>query len=103
MAGTFQLQVATPERLLIDEQATFAEIPAQDGYVGILPDHAPLMSALGSGRLTYQGGGGPHALDISGGFLEVSDNHVRVLVDQAEPASQDPIDAANRRGAGAHS
>ncbi|MBV8896714.1 MAG: ATP synthase F1 subunit epsilon [Acidobacteriaceae bacterium] len=87
MADTFQLQVATPERLLVDEQVTSAEIPAQDGYIGILPGHAPLMSALGAGHLTYQGGGGPHVLEVEGGFIEVSDNEVRVLADKAEPKS----------------
>ena len=83
MAGTFQLQIATPEQLLVDEQVTSAQIPGQEGYMGILPGHAPLLSALKAGLLTYEGGGGPHKIQIDGGFVEVFDDHVRVLADSA--------------------
>jgi F-type H+-transporting ATPase subunit epsilon len=83
MADTFQLEVATPERLLVDEQVSEAELPGQDGYMGILAGHAPLLSALGAGVLTYQSGE-EHVLAIDGGFVEVFDNHVRVLADHAE-------------------
>jgi F-type H+-transporting ATPase subunit epsilon len=97
MADTFQLEVATPERLIVDEQVTQAELPGLDGYLGILAGHAPLMSALGAGVLTYDGGGGPHVLAIAGGFVEVSDNHVRVLADEAEAAQNIQIDEARRQ------
>lgn len=84
MADTLHLQVATPERLFVDEQVTQAELPGKNGYMGILPGHAALLSALGAGVLTYQGGGGSHVLAIAGGFVEVFDNNVRVLADRAE-------------------
>ena len=84
MADTFQLEVATPERLLVDEKVTEAELPGKDGYMGVLPGHAPLLSALGAGTLTYKSGGGQKVLKIDGGFLEIFDNHVRVLADHAE-------------------
>ena len=87
MADTFQLEVATPERLLVDEQVTEAELPGKDGYMGVLPGHAPLLSALGEGTLTYKSGGGQKVLKIDGGFVEVFDNHVRVLADHAEFSS----------------
>jgi F-type H+-transporting ATPase subunit epsilon len=87
MANTFQLEVATPERLLVDAQVTDAELPGKDGYMGVLPGHAPLLSALGKGTLTYSASGVKHVLNIDGGFVEVFDNHVRVLADHAEPAS----------------
>jgi F-type H+-transporting ATPase subunit epsilon len=96
MADTFQLEVATPERLLVDEQVTQAELPGLNGYMGILAGHAPLMSALGAGVLSYEGGGGPHVLAIAGGFVEVSDNHVRVLADEAEAAQDIQIDKARK-------
>ncbi len=96
MADTFQLQVATPERLFVDEQVTEAQVPGKNGYMGILVGHAPLLSALKPGVLTYSGGsGGQHALVIDGGFVEVFDNHVRVLADHAE-AAQD-VDANKAR------
>jgi len=85
MAGnTFQLEVATPERLLVDAQVTDAELPGKDGYMGVLPGHAALLSALGKGTLTYSESGAKHVLNIDGGFVEVFDNHVRVLADHAE-------------------
>jgi F-type H+-transporting ATPase subunit epsilon len=96
MADNFQLQVATPERLLIDEQVTEAQVPGKNGYMGILAGHAPLLSALGGGVLTYEGGGGPHSVAISGGFVEVFDNHVRVLADRAEFPQDIKVDVARR-------
>jgi len=96
MADTFQLQVATPERLFVDEQVTEAQVPGKNGYMGILVGHAPLLSALKPGVLTYSGGsGGQHALVIDGGFVEVFDNHVRVLADHAEAAQE--VDANKAR------
>jgi len=96
MADTFQLEVATPERLLVDEQVTEAELPGQDGYMGVLAGHAPLLSALGAGVLTYQSGE-EHVLAIDGGFVEVFDNHVRVLADHAEFARDIQAESARRQ------
>ncbi len=87
MADTFQLEVATPDRSYVDEQVTMAELPGKDGYMGVLPGHAPLLSALGAGTLTYEVGGSSKVLKIDGGFVEVFDNHVHVLADHAEPVS----------------
>jgi F-type H+-transporting ATPase subunit epsilon len=110
MADTFQLQVATPERLFVDEQVSEAELPGRDGYMGILPGHAPLLSALAPGILRYESGGGRQAIVIDGGFVEVFDNHVRVLADSAQRADQvdatrarQDLDAANRALREAHS
>jgi F-type H+-transporting ATPase subunit epsilon len=86
MADTFRLQVATPEKSVVDEDVTMAELPGEAGYMGILAGHAPLLSALKEGTLKYSSGGGEHSLKIDSGFVEVFDNHVRVLADHAEPA-----------------
>jgi F-type H+-transporting ATPase subunit epsilon len=96
MPDTFQIEVATPERLLVDEQVTEAELPGQDGYMGILAGHAPLLSALGAGVLTYQGGG-EQVLAIDGGFVEVFENHVRVLADHAEFGRDIQAESARRQ------
>ena|SRR5436305_675487 len=104
MADTFQLQVATPERLLVDERVTEAELPGRNGYMGILAGHAPLLSALAPGLLTYStGGSGRQVLVIDGGFVEVFENQVRVLADSAERADEvqpdqarQSLDAANK-------
>ena len=88
MADTFQLEIATPERRLLDAAVTEAQWPGQNGYMGVLPGHAPLVSALGAGVLTYFGGAGigRGVMRIEGGFVEVLNDHVRVLADQAEIA-----------------
>jgi F-type H+-transporting ATPase subunit epsilon len=90
MEDTFQLQVATPERLLLDAQVTEAQLPGKNGYMGVLPGHAALISALATGVLTYSGGGGTGrgVLNIGGGFVEVLDDHVSVLADTAEVAQE---------------
>jgi F-type H+-transporting ATPase subunit epsilon len=81
---TFQLEVATPERLLIQEQVSEAQIPAAGGMIGVLPGHAALLGELGTGELTYKGSHAGRRMIISGGWLQIRDNHVRVLADRAE-------------------
>jgi F-type H+-transporting ATPase subunit epsilon len=98
MADTFQLEVATPERLFVDEQVSEAELPGKDGYMGILPGHAPLLSVLGAGVLSYKSGaGGEQVLALDGGFVEVFENHVRVLAEHAEFGRDVQADAARRQ------
>ena len=97
MPDTFQLEVATPERLLVDEQVREAELPGKNGYLGVLPGHAPLLSALGSGVLTYSDGSGQRVLAIDGGFVEVLGDHVRVLAEHAEYARDINVEAARRQ------
>jgi len=92
MASTFTLEVATPERLVIREDVTEAQIPAKDGMLGILPDHAALLSELGIGELAYVKGGTRQTLVIADGWVEVRDNYVRVLAGRAERANE--IDSA---------
>ncbi len=102
MADTFQLQIATPERIYADEQVGQAELPGKNGYMGILPGHAPLLSALGAGVLTYSSGGGQQVLVVDGGFVEVFEDHVRVLADHAERASEISVETARRELDGAN-
>ncbi len=83
MADTFLLEVATPERLMVRENVSEAQIPAKDGYLGILPGHAALLSELGSGVLSYTADGRRRSLHIDGGWLEVSNDHARVLATTA--------------------
>jgi F-type H+-transporting ATPase subunit epsilon len=96
MADTFQLQVATAERLMLDEQVRQAEIPGKEGYMGILAGHAPLLSALEAGVLSYDGGRGQQVLAIAGGFVEVFQNQVSVLADRAEFGADIQADRARQ-------
>ena len=97
MAETFELEIATPERQLVREEVTEAQIPGKDGFLGILPGHSPLIGLLGIGVLSYVIGGRKRSLSVHGGFLEVLPDHVRVLADLAERA--DEIDAERARRA----
>src|SRR6202050_4581717 len=93
MADTFEIEIATPERLLAREKVVRSQIPAKDGYIGVLPDHASLLSELGIGAMTFTTPEDHrYSLAIRGGFLEIHDNVVRVLSDIAEKGQE--IDVA---------
>jgi len=97
MADSIQLEVVTPERLLVREDVQSAEIPGKTGYLGILPGHAALVAQLGTGVLGYEVDGRLRNLAVCGGFIEVLDGHVRVLADVAERAED--IDLARAKAA----
>jgi len=84
MAESFQIDIATPEKLVLQTRAESAQIPGKDGYMGILPGHAALLSELGAGTLSVTSGGQTQNFTITGGYVEVRDNHVRVLADRVE-------------------
>jgi F-type H+-transporting ATPase subunit epsilon len=97
MAGVLQLEIATPERLVIREEVTEVQIPAKNGFVGILPGHAPLLAELAPGMMTYVVDGRKRYAAINRGFLEVLDDRVRVVTDTAERAEE--IDVARAQAA----
>ena len=97
MAATFTIEITTPERLLARDQATEAQIPTADGYIGVLPDHASLLSGLGAGVLSYVSlDGKTHVMAIKGGFVEIDNNVVRVLGDVAEKGGEVDVAAAEK-------
>src|SRR5258708_16744428 len=84
---SIQLVVVTPERQLLSEAVREAQLPGADGYLGILPGHAPLISELGIGELTYKTTSGQSGLlAIIRGFVEVLPDRVSVLAELAEHA-----------------
>ena len=86
---SFQLVVVTPERQLLSEAVSEAQLPGADGYLGILPGHAPLISELGIGELTYKTSAGQSGLlAIIRGFVEVLPDRVSVLAELAERAEE---------------
>ena len=100
MAETFELEVATPERLLVRERVAEAQIPAARGYIGVRPGHAPLLSSLGAGELTYVAEGRKRHMAVSEGWVEVLADRVRVLAQVAEKADEIDVkraEAALRR------
>lgn len=92
-AETFRLEIASPERMLVNEAVTETSIPGEQGMLGILPGHAPLLSELGTGDLSYTLlNGQKHFMAVQGGYVEISGNHVRVAARNAEFANE--IDVA---------
>lgn len=83
-----KLEVVTPERKVIDETVDAVTVPTQNGEIGILPAHAPLISALRAGVLSYTKGAATNRLVVSGGFVEVGAQRVSVLADTAEFAEE---------------
>lgn len=86
-ADSIQLVVVTPQRQLLSEQITEVQLPGADGYLGVLPGHAPLITELGIGELTYRTTSGQNGLlAVIRGFAEVLPDHVSVLAELAERA-----------------
>jgi len=90
-----KLEIVTPEKRVLDESVDSVTVPTVTGEIGVLPNHAPLISALKSGILTYTTKGSSDKLVVSGGFVEVSGDQVSVLTDVAEKA--DEIDTESAR------
>jgi F-type H+-transporting ATPase subunit epsilon len=84
VADRLTLEVATPTRLLVSEQVDEVIAPGSQGYFGVLPGHAPFLTTLGIGELTYRIGSTEHSLSLAGGFAEVRNDKVIILADAAE-------------------
>ena len=84
MADGLTLRIITPERIVLDTTVSSVKVPGVDGLIGILPRHAPMVTALDSGTLAYDDGGKSHEIFVSGGFAEVRNNTVRVVSEAGE-------------------
>jgi len=96
MADKIQLEVVTPEKLLLRESVDEVVLPGLGGELGILPDHTPLISQLQTGLLTYRKGTEKKSLHVSGGFVEVLPDRVSVLADVAEMPEEIDYERAQR-------
>ena len=84
MSQKIILNIVTPEKQLVAEEVDQVNAPGSEGDLGILYDHAPLLTNLRSGQLSYEKDGETVALVVSGGYLEVTDNRVTVLAETGE-------------------
>lgn len=82
------MEVVTPEHHVCSVEAHSVVVPAFEGYLGVLPNHAPLISQLGVGVVTYKTEGQEKKMAITGGFMEVRDNKMVILADTAELAEE---------------
>lgn len=92
-----QLEVVTPERLVVNDTAEYIEIPGKTGYLGVLPGHAPLITELAVGEISYRTGTQTKRLAVAWGFAEVLQNKVTILAETAEKAEE--IDTARAEAA----
>jgi F-type H+-transporting ATPase subunit epsilon len=97
MAETIQLEIVTPERLVVNDTAEYIEIPGRSGHIGVLPGHAPLITELAVGEITYRTGNQTRRLAVAWGFAEVLADKVTILAETAEKAEE--IDAARAEAA----
>jgi F-type H+-transporting ATPase subunit epsilon len=84
MPDTFQLEIVTPEKMVIRDVAEEMQIPGKNGYLGILPGHAPLITELAVGEISYRNDGSTHYLALAWGFAEVLPDQVTILAETAE-------------------
>src|SRR5499427_396589 len=94
--GTIELTVVTPEKAVVHEQVDELQVPGAEGYLGILPGHAPLFSELKIGEVGYRQGDRWFFLSVAWGFVEVQPNQVRILAETAERAHEIDVDRAMR-------
>jgi F-type H+-transporting ATPase subunit epsilon len=84
----YLLEIVTPEKKVFSDKVDFAVFPGSEGELGILYDHAPLLSRLAPGEIRITRNGAVQCLAISGGFLEVRKNEASVIAETAETADQ---------------
>jgi F-type H+-transporting ATPase subunit epsilon len=97
MAESIQLEIVTPERLVVNDTAEYIEIPGKTGYLGVLPGHAPLITELAVGEISYTNSGKTKRLAVAWGFAEVLQNKVTILAETAEKSEE--IDTARAQAA----
>jgi F-type H+-transporting ATPase subunit epsilon len=86
MADTFQIEIVTPDKMVVRDVAEEAQIPAKNGYIGVLPGHAPLITELAIGEITYRSSGTTTHISVAWGFAEVLADKVTILAESAERA-----------------
>jgi F-type H+-transporting ATPase subunit epsilon len=96
VAEIFQLEIVTPAKLVVDETAEEAQIPGLNGYLGILPGHAPLITELAVGVITYKTSGATHSLSVAWGFAEVLPDKVTILAEAAERPQEIDVERAQK-------
>ncbi|HLQ52534.1 MAG TPA: F0F1 ATP synthase subunit epsilon [Terriglobales bacterium] len=84
MPDTFQLEIVTPEKMVVRDAAEEVQIPGKNGYLGILLGHAPLITELAVGEISYRNNGYTHHLAVAWGFAEVLPDKVTILAETAE-------------------
>jgi F-type H+-transporting ATPase subunit epsilon len=96
MADSFQLEIVTPEKMVVRDTAEEMQIPGRNGYLGILPGHAPLITELAIGEITYRKAGRTFYLSVAWGFAEVLPDKVTILAETAEHPQEIDVQRARK-------
>jgi F-type H+-transporting ATPase subunit epsilon len=96
MSDNFQLQIVTPEKKVVDATAAEVQIPGKSGYLGILPGHAPLITELAVGEITFRAGAEEQRLAVAWGFAEVLPDKVTILAESAERPADIDVERARK-------
>ena len=96
MAEKLKLEVVTPKGVVVSKEVDIVTAPGYGGEFGVLANHAPFLSTIKTGVLTYKSGGQEETLMVSGGFCEVSNNKLTFLVESAERGADIDVDRALR-------
>lgn len=91
------VEIVTPNRIILQEQVDELNVPSDWGYIGILPGHTPLLTILGQGELMYRQGTAQSYMTLFWGYMEVNNDKVTILADVAEPGEE--IDRARAESA----
>ena len=83
--ASIRLEIVTPERMLVREDVDEVVVPGEDGYLGVLPGHTPLLATLKVGDLWYRKGAEKTHVPIAGGFAEVLPDRVTILAEVGSP------------------
>lgn len=94
MAQQIQLEVVTPHGAVVNDGVDIVNAPGYGGDFGVLANHAPLLSTIKIGVLSYQKGDDRQEMMVSGGFCEVSNNKITFLVESAEKGKEIDVDRA---------
>jgi F-type H+-transporting ATPase subunit epsilon len=96
MSDTFQLEIVTPEKKVVDTAASEVQVPGKNGYLGVLPGHAPLITELAVGEITFRSGAEEQRLAVAWGFAEVLPDKVTILTETAERPSEIDVERARQ-------
>ncbi len=96
MADTFKLEIVTPEKKVVDTAAEEVQIPGTNGYLGVLPGHAPLITELAVGEITFRENSTEQRLAVAWGFAEVLPEKVTILAETAERPSEIDVERARK-------
>ena len=97
MAETTKFELVSPERLVLSRDVEMVVVPGSEGYFGVLPRHAPMISTLAAGVIDiYEGGAVVDRIFVAGGFAEVTETRCTVLAEEATRLSEVDVAAAEK-------